>query len=176
MRRFAILLGCALAATACTSQEDQLENAMREELTKRGNVQEVEMTRQDENRMTGHATVRNAAGQTGRLTCNATRDPTKGTAYYDWRCIPAIDEALLTQMETSIRQSLAQRGEVVEVDMRRQDDDHMTGFVRVRDAEGAEVRANCSASRDTGDQGNFSWRCGEGADSGAAAPAQEADK
>ncbi|MEA3029982.1 MAG: hypothetical protein QOG13_1307 [Sphingomonadales bacterium] len=174
MKRIAILLGCALAVAACTSQEDQLENAMRAELTKRGNVQEVEMTRQDENRMTGHAVVRTAAGETGRLTCNATRDPTKGTAYYDWRCVPAIDEALLTQTENAIRQSLAQRGEVIEVDMRRQDDDHMTGFARARDSDGAEVRLPCSASRGSDAVGNFSWRCGEGADSGA--PAEEAGK
>jgi hypothetical protein len=175
MKRLAILLGCALAVTACTSQEDQLENAMRERLSERGNVQEVEMTRQDENRMTGHALIRTANGQTGRLDCSATRDPSKGAAYYDWRCVPAIDEALLSQIETTIRQSLSQRAEVLEVDMNRRDNDHMTGFVRVRDSDGAEVRANCSASRDNDDQGNFSWRCGEDADSGAAAPAQ-ADK
>jgi len=161
MKRLAIYLGCALAAGCSMSgQEDALENSIRENLAPRGEVKQVEMTRQDGDHMRGFATVRPAgAAADSRLDCIATRDLAKGAVFYNWRCVPAIDEALLTQMEATIRQSLAAQAEVQAVEMTRRDDDHMTGFATVRDAAGNEIRANCTATRDGDDQGNFSWEC-----------------
>ncbi len=172
MRKAAICLGCALALAGCSSEEDRLENAMRETLAAQGNVQQIEMTRQDENRMTGFAVVQRANESQGRrLGCTAERDPSKGAAYYNWRCQPAIDEAMLTEIENSIRQNLAARGSVEEVEMSRRDDDNMTGFVRVRDGSGMEVRLDCSAARDAANAGNFTWRCNPPGAAGEAAPA-----
>src|SRR5690349_4177916 len=85
-----VLLAGLCSLTACTSEEDQLENAMRNTLASQGNVQQVEMTKADENRMTGFAVVRRPDGRDGRLNCNADRDSTKGPSYFNWRCVPAI--------------------------------------------------------------------------------------
>jgi hypothetical protein len=163
MKKVAILLGCTLALGACSTEEDRLENAMRETLSARGEVKQIEMTKQDQDRMTGFAVVHPAGGREGRLNCNANR--TSGTSF-NWRCVPAIDEAMLTDIENSIRENLARQGTVEEVEMTRRDDDNMAGFARLRDSYGAEGRFNCTAARDAGDQGNFTWRClppGEGA-------------
>ena len=173
MKKAAIYLGCALALAGCSSEEDRLENAMRETLTAQGNVQEIEMTKQDENRMTGFAVVqRTGESQGRRLGCTADRDPSKGAAFYNWRCQPMIDEAMLTEIENSIRQNLAAQGGVEEVEMSRRDDDNMTGFARVRDGSGTEARFDCTAARDSNDAGNFTWRC---LPPGAAAEAAPAD-
>jgi hypothetical protein len=152
----------------CASEEDQLENAIRENLAARGTVKQVELTKSDENNMTGFAVVQTATGE-GRMNCTAQR--TSGSNF-NWRCVPAIDEAMLTQMENTIRQSLAEQATVLAVDMSRQDDDHMTGYAQIRDNNGTEGRVNCTAARETGGTGNFNWEC---APSGSeAAPAEAA--
>lgn len=177
MKKAALYLGCALALAGCSSEEDRLENAMRETLAAQGNVQEIEMTRQDENNMTGFAVVRRANESQGRrLGCTAVRDPAKGAAFYNWRCQPVIDEAMLTEIEGSIRQSLAAQGSVEEVEMTRRDDDNMAGFARIRDGSGGEGRFECTAARDANDAGNFTWRCNPpGAPPEAGAEAAPAD-
>jgi hypothetical protein len=168
MRAFAISLGGALLMLAgCASEEDQLENAIRENLASRGTVKQVELTRSDDNNMTGFAVVQTATGE-GRMNCTAQR--TSGSEF-NWRCVPAIDEAMLTQMENTIRQSLSQQATVLAVDMTRQDDDHMTGHAQVRDADGDEGRVNCTAAREAGGNGNFNWEC---APPGSEAEAAEA--
>jgi hypothetical protein len=177
MKRIAICIGGALAAAACSmsSEADRLENAMRETLAARGTVQQIEMTKDSDSHMSGFAVIRAAnATADSRLNCSADRDATKGENYYNWRCVPTIDEALLTEMENSIRQSLSAQATVETVEMTRRDDDHMAGYATVRDAGGNQLRTNCTATRDNSDQGNFSWECqaaGQGADE-AAAPAE----
>lgn len=167
MKALTISLGYALLMLAgCASEEDQLENAIRENLASRGTVKQVELTKSDDNNMTGFAVVQTATGE-GRMNCTAQR--TEGSNF-NWRCVPAIDEAMLTQMENTIRQSLSQQATVLAVDMSRQDDDHMTGYAQVRDGDGTEGRVNCTAVRETGGTGNFNWEC---APAGAeAAPAE----
>ena len=175
MKREAILLGCALAAAGCSmsGQEEALENSIRENLGSRGEVKQVEMTKQDADRMNGFAVVRaSGAPADSRLDCTATRDPAKGASYYNWRCVPAIDEALLTQMEGTIRQALAAQASVQEVEMTKQDANRMTGFATLQDPAGNEIRTNCTATRDNDDQGNFSWECQAADGSGGAAPAE----
>lgn len=174
MKRIAIYLGCVLAAAGCSmsSDEDRMENAIREELSKNATVKQVEMTREGDN-MTGFAEIRAADGSEGRLNCTATPDAAKASSY-NWRCLPAIDQRVVDGMEATIRQSLAQQATVNEVEMTRQDDMRMTGHALLRDGNGNEVRANCTATRENEASANFNWRC-QPAES-AAAPAAEADK
>ncbi len=73
--------------------------------------------------------------------------------------MPAIDDALLREMEASIRADISQRGTVDQVQMQKRDEDNMTGFVLARDAGGPQVRLDCTATRESGDVGNFNWRC-----------------
>jgi hypothetical protein len=156
MKKLSVTLAL-LALAACASEEEQLENAIREGLANQGTVQEVNLTVSDENNLTGYAMIRENSGREGRLNCTAQRGEGSN---FNWRCSPAIDEATLQEMETAIRTNLAAQGEVVEVDMQRgADDDHMTGHAVLRDGAGGEVRVPCSAERTEG--ANFSWRCGE---------------
>ena len=164
MKAFAITLGMALAVAGCTmqSEEDQLENEIRNQLAGQGNVLDVQLTRQDENNMTGFPDIRDNEGNQGRLNCSARR--TEGTNF-QLNCLPAITDAILEQMENNIRTELARQGEVLEVDLNRQDDMRMTGFARLRGPDGAEVRTNCTATREAPSSRQFRWECapGEGA-------------
>ena len=108
----------------------------------------------------------------GALACTAVPDTTKAGSY-NWRCLPAIDQRMVDNMEGTIRQSLAQQGEVREVELSRQDDMRMTGHAVVRDGTGNDVRANCAVTRENEASNRFTWRCTP-ADSGAAAPAEAA--
>lgn len=160
MKRLAIYLGCALAAAGCSmaNDEDRMENAIREELSKNATVKQVEMTRGGDGGMTGFAEVRTADGSEGRLNCTATPDAAKASSY-NWRCLPAIDQRIVDGMENTIRQTLAQQSEVIAVELTRQDDMRMTGHAVLRDGNGDEVRTNCTATRDNEASNNFNWRC-----------------
>jgi hypothetical protein len=176
MKTIAIGLGCALALAGCSmaSDEDRMENAIRAELSKNGTVNEVEMTREGDN-MVGFAQVRSNDGSEGRLNCTATRDSTKGPGNYNWRCLPAIDQRMVDDMEGTIRQSLGQNGEVTEVELTRQDDMRMTGHATVR-ANGEEVRAECTVTRENEASNHFNWRCAPaGSPDASAAPAETGD-
>src|SRR3954447_13014001 len=159
MKTIAICLGCTLALAACSrvSDEDRMENAIRAELSKNATVNQVEMTQQGDN-MVGFAEVRSPDGSEGRLTCTAAPDTTKAGSY-NWRCLPAIDQRMVDNMKNTIRQSLAQQGEVVELELARQDDMRMTGHAIVRGGDGEEVRANCTVTRENEASNHFTWRC-----------------
>ena len=159
MKAFAVSLGLALAIAGCNvqSEEDQLEEAIRNNLSSQGNVLTVEMTRQDENNINGFADIRETSGSQGRLTCTAQR--VQGSNF-NWRCSPAITEDMVVNMENMIRTELSSRTQVLEVDLNRQDDNRMTGYASYRDESGQEVRASCTATRQTGNQ--FDWRCAPG--------------
>lgn len=169
------LAALALAGCNLVSHEDEIENSITHTLAGDGNVVEVEMTRQDENNLTGFAVVRGRDGRDRRLNCTARR--TEG-ANYDWRCLQPIDETLIQEIEGQIRSELEQRATVLEVDMSRQDDNNMTGFARLQDAAGNEIRTNCTATRNLPGNGNLSWRCspGEAPAGGEAAPTLEGEK
>jgi hypothetical protein len=171
MKKIAIYLGCALAVAGCSmaSDEDRMENAIRSELSKNGTVNQVEMTQQGDN-MVGFAEVKAADGSEGRLNCTATPDTAKGAGNYNWRCLPAIDQRMVDNMKNTIRTSLSQQGEVVELELARQDDMRMTGHAVVRGGDGEQVRANCTVTRENEASNHFNWRCAP-ADA-AAAPAE----
>jgi len=160
MKTIALYLGCALAVAGCSmsSEEDRMENAIREELSKTTAVNQVEMTREGDN-MVGFAEVRSPDGSGGRLTCRAVPDATKAGSY-NWRCLPAIDQRMVDSMEGTIRESLARQGnEVVEVELTRQDDMRMTGHAVVRGGDGGQVRATCTATRENEASNHFNWTC-----------------
>lgn len=159
MKTFAIGLGCTLALAACSmeSDENRMANAIRAELSKNATVTQVEMTRQGDN-MVGFAEVRTADGSEGRMTCTAAPDTTKAGSY-NWRCLPAIDQRMVDNMKNTIRQSLAQQGEVRELELSRQDDMRMTGHAVVRVANGNDVRADCTVTRENEASNHFNWRC-----------------
>ena len=158
MKAFAIPLGLALAVAGCSmsGEEDPLENSIRENLSTKGNVQQVELTRQDENTMTGFAVVRDAQGLDGRYNCTARR--TQGPNF-EWQCIQTIDEQLINRIETDIRSQLGTQGEVLEVELSRQDDNKMSGHALVRTGNGEQIRTECVANRDSPNSGNFHWEC-----------------
>ena len=160
MKAFMISLGLGLLVAGCQmeSEEDQLENEIRNQLAGQGNVLNVELTRQDDNNMTGHADIRDNEGREGRLNCTARR--TEGTRF-SLNCLPAITEPVVVEMENNIRTQLSQQAEVLEVDLTRQDDMRMTGFVRVRDPSGGEIRAACTATRENPGSRLFNWECNQ---------------
>ena len=114
------------------------------------------MTKQDDGGFTGFAMIRDRNGRQGRLNCTAR--PTGGSNY-DWRCLPTIDESVVTEMEGLIRTELERQATVIEVQMTRQDDNNMTGFALVEDGGGNQIRTNCVATRNPAGTSNFSFRC-----------------
>lgn len=133
-----------LALSACEKPEDLLENSIRSELSKQGNVQQVEMRSESDDRLTGFAVVDGPQGET-RLNCKAQR---KTSTEYDWECNQVIDENVLNGMEASLRQQFeAQQLTVVDLELQKDGDDRMKGYAVLRDEEGTEGRLTCSAAR-----------------------------
>lgn len=165
----ALAMGGALAGCEMESNENRLENAIRADLGNRQtSVDTIEMTEGEDGNMTGYAMVREASGRSGRLNCTAFRQGDN----YNFTCSPAIDEAVLTEMEGLIRRELEQQAEVIEVDMQRHNDDnHMRGHIVVGDGAGNRARLACTAERDSTNIGTFNWQC---APEGAAAAGGEA--
>jgi hypothetical protein len=159
MNKITVLLGCALAVAACGNPQDQIENSIRNGLAAQGNVQEVELTRQDDDHLNGFATVSTANGTT-RLNCTAERQGT--STNFQWRCAPTIDDAMLRNLEGTIRESLSAQASVDEVHMERQDADHATGYAILHDGAGNSIRTECSASRTPGGEGAIGWQCAPG--------------
>jgi hypothetical protein len=157
--RYLIPALALVALSACEKPEDLLENSIRTELAKRGEVKEVEMKQDGDERLAGFALVR-ADGREQRMNCAATK---KNSTEYDWECKPAIDEAVLKGMEDSLRQQFeAQQITVVEIDMQKDGEDRMKGFAQLRDQAGEEARLVCTAQRqDTTFQGECSLPQGE---------------
>ena len=165
MKSFGLAGLLTLAACSVGSGADRLEEVVGDQLANQGTVEEVTFTAQDENRMTGHAMLRDASGQQRRMNCTARR--TSGSSF-DWNCTQAIDEALLQQMEGMIRETMTQQGEVIEVELQRAgDDDNMAGHVVVRGSSGEQIRATWRAVRDRPGGAFFSWRCDKGAEAWA---------
>jgi len=136
----------ALLATlsACESSEDLLENSIRTELSKQGEVREVEMKQDGEDRLNGFAVLKGPNGDM-RLNCQATE---KNDTEYDWECNQVIDEAVVKGMEDSLRQQFeAQQLTVVELDLEKDGEDKMKGHALLRAQDGEEGRLTCTAAR-----------------------------
>ena len=92
MKTNMILLTALFALAACgTSDEQDVETAIREGLSQRGTVVSVEIVRQDEDHMTGLAILRNHAGNEVRMNCTVEREGGGSMMKqgFTWRCLPA---------------------------------------------------------------------------------------
>ena len=68
-------------------------------------------------------------------------------------------------MESTIRDALAPQGEVRQVELRRQDDNRMSGNALVVTPDGTETRLECTATRPSMETTQFTYQCnpiGEG--------------
>jgi hypothetical protein len=76
----------------CNQQVDdqviqRMETTIRDALARQGEVRQVELSRQDDNRMTGYALVVTPDGTETRLDCTATR-PSMETTQFTYQCNP----------------------------------------------------------------------------------------
>jgi hypothetical protein len=173
MKGFALLLGGTLLIAGCTQAEGPfVDNLVRQAAAEagRGNVQQVEMTKQGDGTYSGFATVRAADAQIARLNCTARR--TEGRNY-EARCVQALDETLLNQLKAELRQSFTTQGlTVLALELARQGDDRVTGHADVRAPNGEEARLACTGAREA--SGRFPVNCSVPAASQAAQqPAEE---
>ena len=94
MRILAISLGGMLALAGCTpavndQMIDQMEQEVSNGLAAQGTVKQVELTRENDDRMTGYAVIEPSAapGTDIRFDCTAERQGDSGTMF-DWQCTP----------------------------------------------------------------------------------------
>jgi hypothetical protein len=158
MKAFAISLGAVALLAGCSgSEEQQMENAIRTGLSNQGEVQQVDLTPQADGNMAGFAVIRGRDGNVVRVNCSANR--TQGREFA-WRCqAPPRSPQTLENLKNQIRQSYAGDATVLQIELNWQDDDHITGFVRLRDRAGNEGRHVCTATRDHANPGNLPWQC-----------------
>lgn len=162
MKAWAISLGSAALLLAGCGQEQQfVDNLVRQAVEPGGNVQEINMTRQADATYAGFATVRKADGKVGRYNCtvrNTQQKDKEGRDQFEASCLPTLDEALLSELDTALRRHLESQGvSVVNLSLRRQDDNNAVGTARVRDPAGNEADLNCTLPRDP--VRGFSMRC-----------------
>ncbi len=157
MRKTSLVIGAALALAACSSDAEQVENSIRETLGNEATVEQVEMNQQSDGNMIGYAVVRDKEGRRSSMNCDA--HPQSGDKYA-WKCAPRIDAETEKDISDTMRARLAGSGEVLEMTMKRKDDDnHMAGKARVKTPDGAEHVLNCTAARQ--ENGQFLPNCEE---------------
>lgn len=92
MKLAVIPLFALLVLNACGARdEDEIEKAIRDNLSERGTVIDVQVRPQADGNMTGFAVLRNHAGTDVRLDCTVEREG-GGTLMkqgFTWRCQPA---------------------------------------------------------------------------------------
>ena len=173
MKALSISLGAlCLLLTGCNRQSEEalIENAVSNTLSAQGNVQQVDLTKGADNNYSGTASIRSADGQSIRFNCTARRN--EAQQQFDIRCGQVIDQVLLDQLKANMRRSLEQQSlTVADIELTKQDEDHVTGFAQVSDPNtGESARLICTGARQDG--GRVMARCDvPGAPTqGAAAP------
>ena len=153
---FGLLALLVIAGCSSRSREEQVEDSIRNELSKQGEVQDVEMRRDGDDRMSGTATMRRGDDRI-RLRCNA---QLSGQTV-DFTCGQEMSEALLRESENSIRSMYQERGAVVrEVSLDSSGENRMSGFAIIADGSGNELRLSCTGDRKQ--DGTFDLHCGQG--------------
>ncbi len=178
MKNLALSISAACLLLAACNREDEgqfIHNAVGNTLASNGNVQQVAMTRGADNNYSGTATVRRADGRSIPYNCTARRD----AAARQWqiRCLQAIDQVLLDELETNMRRSLeGQQLTVGEIEFTRRDENNVTGFAQVSDpTTGETARLVCGGARPpNGGQIEVSCNVPGGPPSGVAPRAGEA--
>ena len=153
-----LMIGLSLAAAQRADTEDEalVEGSMREQLSRQGQIVQLEMIQRNADYLDGFAIVRDAEGVEGRVDCTARR--TEGDSF-QWDCLPVITDPILRHMERQIRASLVQQVEVLELALGRQDDQRMLGNARLRTREGRVIAARCTAVREDPRSRTFNWEC-----------------
>lgn len=167
-----LLLGAC--DTGGQSEENLVRDGVANTLAAQGNVQELALTKGADNNYTGTAALRRADGVTIRFNCTVRRND--GSQQFDIRCGQQIDQALLDELKATMRRSLEQQSlNVSELELTKQDEDHVTGFAQVSDVNtGESARLVCTGARRDG--GRVEARCdvpGGPAPAGDAAPPAE---
>jgi len=174
MKAIITSLGAAALLAGCSSnsEQNQVEAGVRNLLSEQGNVTELSMPRQADGTYAGRASVRTADGSTSRLNCTATR---QGDGYMS-NCRQIIDNDLLEQLKTSMRQTYAARGvTVVDFQLNKLDEDRIGGHIDLSTPDGQEARLPCSGGRPASGAGPISVNClppTGGAEGSQAAPEQ----
>lgn len=155
MKSLAIPLAAAcllLAACNRETEEGRIEYMVSNTLAPQGNVQQVDLTKGADNNYAGTASIRRPDGQSIRFNCSARRN--EAQEQWEIRCGQVIDEALLAELEASMRRSLEQQALTVsEIDLTKQGEDRVTGFAQVSDPNtGESARLVCSGARQDGGQ------------------------
>ena len=178
MKGFVIALGAGALLAGCGQNEQAfVDNLVRQAVSNTGEAQEVAMTKQADNSVSGTATARRADGQNVRFNCTARRQGE--TTQYLATCLQVVDQVMVETMKAEIRRGLTANGaEVLNVDLSIRDQNRMVGFADVR-AGGETIRATCEATREGADSAAFRWQCrppeGEAAAAGEPAPAVDTE-
>lgn len=156
MKRFALTVAIALGLTACGDTKSELETDMKATLANQMTVTDVQLTADATGNYSGYAIGKALNGLDARRNCSAT----KSGSTWKWSCISGVDDETLREMEGNIRKGLEDKGEVVEVHLRKgADDDNMVGGATVR-VDGETIAATCTAVREPLKTGtNFRWEC-----------------
>jgi hypothetical protein len=139
---------CAFLAGCNRESEDAfIQRGVSNTLESHGNVQQVAMTKGANNNYSGTATVRRADGRSIPYECTANRN--QAEQQWDIRCLQAIDQALLDELEANMRRSLeGQRLTIAALELTRRDANSVGGFAQVSDPEtGESARLVCSGAR-----------------------------
>ena len=158
MNAIAISLGLLLAAAGGQVDIDQaaVENAIVNDFIEGWQVQRVELAPRSDGHLVGFAIARDGSGFQARFNCRTEPSDDGGN---QWTCHQNVDAQVIAQMEANIRETLAEQGTVLQVSLRREDDDRMRGRARLRLPNGTEAGAGCTAVRDRFGSTTFNWEC-----------------
>jgi hypothetical protein len=158
MNAIAFSLGLLLAAGAAQVDIDQaaVEEAIRTDFVDGWQVQQVQLAPRADGHLVGFAVARDGSGFQARFNCRTEPSDDGGN---QWTCHQNVDAQVIAQMEANIRETLSEQGNVLQVALRREDDDRMRGRARLRLPNGTEAGANCTAVRDRFGSTTFNWEC-----------------
>lgn len=156
MLAFQLVLAAAAPAPPSAADVQSVENAIRENLTAQGAVDQVELGVGDDGSLAGFALIHRPEGRVGRFGCTA-RPAAAGK--FDRHCNEVVDALVIGRLEDHIRQSLAEQATVTRVELIRRDDDHAAVRATLRDERGNEVEMTCMAASQQADSVDFDWNC-----------------
>jgi hypothetical protein len=177
MKALSISLGAlCLLLTGCNRQSEEalIENTVSNTLSAQGNVQQVDLTKGADNNYSGTASIRTPDGQSVRFNCTARHNAAQ--EQFDIACGQVIDQVLLEQLKANMRRSLEQQSlTVADLQLSKQDEDHVTGFAQVSDPNSGEsARLGCTGARQQG--GRIMARCDVPGPAAAGAPPAEGEQ
>ena len=144
----------AAPAPRATSPSAEVEASVRTWLAGQGiELRQAEMSPDE----TVSATLVDRSGNVFRGICRMV--PQAGPLPDRLACHQAVDAQVIANLERLVRQWLAERGTVLQVALRRLDDDRIRGEARIRDHNGREKTLTCLAVRTEFGSDSFNWDC-----------------